>query len=72
MGLSLSALDHPYYRKESNETLHTERIYIEDVQVGIVFMERPKMYLKDLVENHEFKKNHVIGRLRGTCYIWNL
>ena len=45
MGLSYSALDLPYYWEESNETLHSERIYIVVVHLGIGFIDQRKMCL---------------------------
>ena len=40
-----SALDLPYYWEESNETLHSERIFIVVVHLGIGFIEQRKMCL---------------------------
>ena len=40
-----SALDFPYYWEESNETLHSERIYIVVVHLSIGFIEQRKMCL---------------------------
>ena len=45
MGLSYSALDLRHYLEESNETLHSERIYIAVVHLGIGFIEQRKMCL---------------------------
>ena len=45
MGLSYFALDIPYYWEESIETLHSERIYIVVVHLGIGFTEWRKMCL---------------------------
>ena len=42
---SFSALDLPYYWEESNETLHSERIYIVVVHLGVDFIEWRKMCL---------------------------
>ena len=52
-----SALDLPCYWAESNETLHSERIYIVVVHLGIGFIEQRKMCLLDLIENHDFFNN---------------
>ena len=40
-----SALDLPYYWEESNETLHSKRVYIVVVHLGIGFIEQRKMCL---------------------------
>ena len=40
-----SALDLPYYWEESNETLHSERIFIVVVHLVIGFIEQRKMCL---------------------------
>ena len=45
-----SALDLPYYWEESNETLHSERIYIVVVHLGIHFSP------VGLDRNHDFLK----------------
>ena len=45
MGLSYSALDLPHYLEKSNETWHSERIYIAVVHLGIGFIEQRKMFL---------------------------
>ena len=42
MGLSYSALDLPHYWEESNETLHSKRVYIVVVHLGIGFIEQQK------------------------------
>ena len=42
MGLSYSALDLQYYWDESNETLHSKRIYIVAVQTGYRFYRAAK------------------------------
>ena len=42
MGLSFSALDLPHCLEESNETLHSERVYIVVVHLGIGFYRAAK------------------------------
>ena len=59
MRLSYSALDLRHYLEESNKTLHSERIYIVVVHLGIGFLARRKMSPWDLFEicNFSLKSN---------------
>ena len=64
MRLSYSALDLRHYLEESNKTLHSERIYIVVVHLGIGFLARRKMSPWDLFEicNFSLKSNSAFPR----------